>query len=93
MGSGEPRSMSQLINNLKYGLGLKDVFFSSASFWMTLTVTDKICPNTSYRTIKYCSKYAMAKKNLKTSLVDSNLGQKKEFTGSLINRTVLTTKI
>ena len=42
IGSGDTRSKSQLINNLKYGLGLKDAFFSSESLWMTLTVTEKI---------------------------------------------------
>lgn len=42
-GSRELRSSNQLMNNLKYGRGLKDVFFSSASFWMNLTVTARIC--------------------------------------------------
>lgn len=42
-GSGEPRSNIQFKNNLKYGLGLKEDFFSSASFWMTLTATARIC--------------------------------------------------
>lgn len=42
-GSSELMSNSQLINNLKYGLGLKEAFFSSASFRINLTVTVKIC--------------------------------------------------
>jgi len=41
-GSSEPRSRSQLMNNLKSGLGLKDAFFSSASFIMNLTATARI---------------------------------------------------
>jgi len=47
-GSSEPRSRSQLMNNLKNGLGLKETFFSSASFTMNLTVTARICQKAIY---------------------------------------------
>lgn len=39
VGSKVVRSSNQLISSLKYGLGLKDNFFSSESFWINLTVT------------------------------------------------------
>ena len=49
-------SFSQFINKRKYGRGLKETFFSSASFWMILAITARICTQISRETLKQIPK-------------------------------------